>query len=82
MMDMDSKEICLRLLDQAGVPVNGTEPWSLQVHDERLWDRIAAQRHLGFGEAYMEGWWDCDQLDEALTRLVARSEERRVGKEC
>ena len=71
MMDMDSKEICLRLLDQAGVPVNGTEPWSLQVHDERLWDRIAAQRQLGFGEAYMEGWWDCDQLDEALTRLVA-----------
>ena len=67
---MDSKEICLRLLDQAGVPVNGTEPWSLHVHDERLWNRVTAQHQLGFGEAYMDGWWDCEQLDEALTRLV------------
>ena len=67
---MNSKEICLRLLDQAGVPVNSNEPWSLRIHDERLWNRVTAQRQLGFGEAYMDGWWDCEQLDEALTRLI------------
>jgi cyclopropane-fatty-acyl-phospholipid synthase len=69
-MGVNSKEICLRLLDQAEVPINGQEPWSIHVHDERLWDRITAQHQLGFGEAYMEGWWDCEELDEALTRLV------------
>lgn len=68
---MGSKEICLRLLDQAGVSVNGDEPWSIRVHDERLWDRVTAQHRLGLGEAYMEGWWDCEKLDEALTRLIA-----------
>ena len=70
MMDVNNRDILLRLLDQAQVPINSEEPWSIQVHDERLWNRVAAQHQLGFGEAYMEGWWDCKELDEALTRLV------------
>jgi cyclopropane-fatty-acyl-phospholipid synthase len=69
-MDVNNKDILLRLLDQAQVPINSEEPWSIQVHDERLWNRVVAQHQLGFGEAYMQGWWDCQELDEALTRLV------------
>ena len=69
-MDVNNKDILLRLLDQAQVPINSEEPWSIHVHDERLWNRVAAQHQLGFGEAYMQSWWDCQELDEALTRLV------------
>jgi cyclopropane-fatty-acyl-phospholipid synthase len=60
----------LELLERADVPLNGPEPWSLRVHDARLWQRVIAQRQLGLGEAYMDGWWDCDQIDEMLTRLL------------
>ncbi|MFZ2226906.1 MAG: cyclopropane fatty acyl phospholipid synthase [Candidatus Nanopelagicaceae bacterium] len=67
---MSSKDVCLRLLDEAKVPVNSNELWSIQVRDERLWDRVIAQHELGLGEAYIDGWWDCEQVDEALTRLV------------
>ena len=64
------KDLAVSLLGEAGVPVGGEEPWSIHVHDERLWERVIAQRQLGFGEAYMDGWWSCEQMDEMLTRLL------------
>lgn len=66
-----SKGVCLEILNRAGVPVNGSEPWSIRVHNEKLWGRIIEQRQLGFAESYMDGWWDCDAIDEMLTRLLA-----------
>ena len=70
-MSSGSRQLAQRLLGNVGVTIDGTEPWSLKVHDERLWDRVIAQRQLGFGEAYMDGWWNCDQMDEMLTRIIA-----------
>lgn len=68
---MNSKELCLSILDKAGVPINSSETWSFQVHNEKVWDRIISQHQLGLGEAYMDGWWDCEQLDIALTKLLS-----------
>ena len=70
-MSSGSRQLAERLLAGVGVTINGNEPTSIRVHDERLWDRVIAQRQLGFGEAYMDGWWDCDQMDEMLTRVIA-----------
>ncbi len=28
------------------------------------------QGSLGLGESYMDGWWECDQLDEFIARLL------------
>lgn len=58
--------------------INGSEPWSIHVHDERLWDRVISQRQLGFGEAYMDGWWECEQVDEMLTRVIAGDLLRQI----
>ena len=60
---MSSKSLALRILDEAGIPVNGSEPWSIQVHNKKLWDRVMSQHQLGLAEAYMDGWWDCEALD-------------------
>jgi cyclopropane-fatty-acyl-phospholipid synthase len=68
---MSSKEICLSLLGKAGIEVNGSKPSSIHVHNEKLWDRVISQQGLGLGEAYMDGWWDCEAIDEMLTRLLA-----------
>jgi cyclopropane-fatty-acyl-phospholipid synthase len=59
-----------RLLEPAAVRLNGPDPWDLQVHDERLYERVLAQGSLGLGEAYVEGWWDCAQLDEFFHRAL------------
>ena len=55
----------------------GERPWDIRVHDERFFRRILTGGTLAFGESYMDGWWDCDALDEMCCRAIrARLEER------
>ncbi len=77
-MGAGARRICTDLLSEAGVPIDGDASFAVKVHDERLWSRIVAQRQLGLGEAYMDGWWDCDQLDEMLTRVIAIDAAQRI----
>lgn len=65
----DAKRTGLELLEAAGITVGGDAPRDIQVHDDRLWDRILKDRELGLGESYMDGWWDANALDEFLTVL-------------
>lgn len=68
---MSSKSVALEILQAAGIPLNGEEPWSIHVHNQKLWDRVISQKQLGFAESYMEGWWDCEALDVMLTKLLS-----------
>ncbi len=64
-----------RLFNAVDIRINGNRPWDIQVHHEGLYRRILAQDSLGIGEAYMEGWWDCEGLDEAYFRLLRAEQE-------
>jgi cyclopropane-fatty-acyl-phospholipid synthase len=66
------------LLAQADVAINGERSWDIRVHDEGLYARILAQGSLGLGESYMDGWWDCDQLDEFFRRVLEAQLDRKV----
>ena len=57
-----------KLAETADIRIDGDRPWDMQVHDERVLQRVLAHGTLGLGEAYMDGWWDCDQLDELVRR--------------
>ncbi len=59
-----------RLLEGTGVRFNGDQPWDIRVRDAETYQRILSRGSLGFGEAYMDGLWDCSQLDVMLTRLL------------
>ncbi len=66
------------LLALAGVRIGGERPWDLHVHDDRLYARVLAEGSLGLGESYMDGWWDCPQLDEFIHRVLAAELDTRV----
>ncbi|GAB6068436.1 cyclopropane fatty acyl phospholipid synthase [Methylothermus subterraneus] len=66
------------LLAEADIRIGGSRPWDIQVHDERFFQRVLAETSLGFGEAYMDGWWDCRQLDELVCRILRRGLLGRV----
>lgn len=66
------------LLEGTDVKINGDRPWDLQVNDERFYRRVLAEGSLGFGEAYMDGWWDCERLDEMMTRILSAGLNREV----
>ncbi len=64
MYSQNTKHRIIELLAAAGINVNGNAPWDIQIHNERFYKRVISEGTLGLGESYMEGWWDCDQLDE------------------
>lgn len=66
---MSAKKLINELLNFADVRINGSRPWDIQVHDERLYGRILSNPSMGLGESYVEGWWDCDQIDEMFNKL-------------
>jgi cyclopropane-fatty-acyl-phospholipid synthase len=59
-----------KILDQAGVEINGPNPWDIQVHNPDFFQRVMRQGSLGLGESYMDGWWDVSSLDEFFARLL------------
>jgi cyclopropane-fatty-acyl-phospholipid synthase len=67
------------LLASADVRINGDRPWDIQVHDRRFFGRVLASGTLGFGESYMDGWWDCDALDEMCCRAIRSGLEKRFA---
>ncbi len=69
---------CRALLAEAGIGIDGREPWDMRVNDPALFGRILRHGSLGLGEAYMDGWWDCPQLDEFFVRALRAGLERRV----
>jgi len=66
------------LLDGTDIKINGSRPWDIRVHDERFFQRLLGQGSLGAGESYMDGWWDCEQLDDMLTRILRADIEQHL----
>ena len=66
------------LLSSADVQINAGRPWDIQVHNERLYQRVLAQGSLGLGEAYMDGWWDCEKLDEFICRILKANLDDKI----
>ena len=66
------------LLSIADVQINGGRPWDIQVYNEKLYQRVMAQGSLGLGEAYMEGWWDCERLDEFICKIFKAKLDEKI----
>ena len=69
-MSTRSETVIRNLLELAEVEVNGPNPWDIQVHDPRFYDRVLREVELGLGEAYMDGWWDCQSIDQFIARVL------------
>ncbi|MGH8283639.1 MAG: cyclopropane fatty acyl phospholipid synthase [Gammaproteobacteria bacterium] len=66
------------LLEGTGIRINGPDPWDIQVHNERFYRRAIAHGSVGLGESYMEGWWDAQDLDGLIYRVLMVDLEEKV----
>lgn len=66
----DWYRIANELLSRAGITINGAAPYDLQVKNPHFFKRVLQQGSLGLGESYMDGWWECDQLDSFFTKIL------------
>ncbi len=73
------KKMIETVLDKAGIRLNGDQAWDVRVYDERLYDRVLCEKSLGFGEAYMDGWWDCERIDQLISRLLQAKATQHLG---
>src|SRR3546814_3281426 len=60
----------VELLGKASINVNGSAPWDMQIKAAGVPERAFSQGNLGLGEAYMDGAWDAEELDEFFARLL------------
>jgi len=59
------------LLESVDIQIDGSRPWDIQIHDPRFYRRVLLHGSLGLGESYMDGWWDCEALDQLFARVLA-----------
>jgi len=58
------------LLEAADIRLDGQRPWDMRLLRPGVLERAVQQGTLGLGESYMDGWWDCERLDELFDRLL------------
>ncbi len=65
------------LLSRADIGLDGERPWDIQVKNEQLFQRVLTKGSLGFGEAYMDGWWDSESLDQLIARIIKSNVDKQ-----
>jgi len=66
------------LLRDADVRLDGARPWDIQLLETGMPERVLAKGTLGFGEAYIDGLWECEHLDQLFDRLARAGLGNRV----
>lgn len=80
-MNNKTQAFVQRLLDKAGIKINGTNPWDIQVHNDHFYSRILKEGSLGLGESYMDSWWDAKSLDEFFYRVLKEDLEKEIRRD-
>lgn len=72
------EKIIRSLLAGTGITVNGDDPADPQIHNENFYGRVLRHGSLGLGESYMDGWWDCENLDQFFNKILTANLDSRV----
>lgn len=77
-VEASPKQIVEEVLALADVKINGDRPSDIRVYDDRFYLRVIKEGSLGFGESYMEGWWDAPALDECFHKILSADLDQKV----
>ncbi|MBM3192796.1 MAG: cyclopropane fatty acyl phospholipid synthase [Chlamydiae bacterium] len=66
----DAKTYITEMANIAGIQIDGKRPFDIQVNNPKFYERALEDQSLGFGESYMEGWWECVAIDECIYKLL------------
>jgi len=70
MVAKNTKQKIKDLLKLADVRIDGDRPWDIQVHNQDFYERALAGGFLAVGESYVDGWWDCEALDQSVDKIM------------
>ncbi|MDP2685056.1 MAG: cyclopropane fatty acyl phospholipid synthase [bacterium] len=73
------KDKVQKILDLAEVKINGNQPWDIKVHNYKFYARVLSEGSLGLGESYMDGWWDCESVDDFFYKILKAQLETKLS---
>ena len=74
----DFKETVSKLFESVDIQVNGSRPFDIQIHNELFYSRVLSGQSLGLGESYMDGWWDCEAIDQFCHQMLRGRLDKQV----
>ena len=74
----NKKEVIQSLLSEAQITLNGSGNADIHVNNSGFYDRVLLDGVLGFGESYMDGWWEVKNPDDLFYRLINASIHEKV----
>ena len=74
------RKIAKKILDLAGVQINGSNPWDIQVHNPEFYKRAITEGSLGVGESYLDAWWDAEVLDEFINKVISAGLDEKIQR--
>src|SRR5512143_4373004 len=74
----DAESIVRELFALAGIEIGGHAPGDIRVHDPRFYERVLRDASVGFGEAYMDAWWETPALDQLIDKLCRGNLKQKI----
>jgi len=63
----------------AEVGVDGEHPWDLRVVNREFYRRLLGQGSIALGETYVDGLWECEQIDVFIYKVLRAGLEHRIS---
>jgi cyclopropane-fatty-acyl-phospholipid synthase len=79
MIEKKLREYIGDLFGSADILIGGGRPWDIHVHNNGLYSRLCKGGSLALGESYIDGWWDCDALDQFFERVFRAGLDEKVN---
>jgi cyclopropane-fatty-acyl-phospholipid synthase len=74
----NAEKLIRELLESGGIQVNGSNTFDPQIQNSAFYNRVLSDGALGLGESYMDGWWDCDALDELINKILRARLDQKI----
>ena len=74
----EAESIVRELFTLAGIEIGGASPGDIRVHDPRFYERVLRDASIGFGESYMDGWWETDALDVTIEKIMRANLKQKI----
>ena len=77
-MTRSAESLIRHISQEAGIIINGSKPWDIQVLDKSFYSKVLSGGSLALGETYMQGLWTVQKLDEFFERVFVADVEDKI----